>query len=320
MIDFEKWMAERGSEREYFNEPVFDESSASARFRHASWWNIRRRVWASMVRTQQSPSRRAAFGSCGSCSWLEQSNTVATDFRVRHNHCHDRLCTPCANARSAHLTQSVMQVAAGKHLLFITLTLCGKNERLNDLLDKLYRSFRALRQVPLWADAIRGGAAFLEVKRSEKAGRWHPHLHIIADGRYVPQHELSNLWRSITKDSYIVDVRRVNQLEVAARYVTKYASKPLNTTFTASPELLDEALLALKGRRLCFAFGDWYGTALRDLDDDPLELDDGGGFHFFCSMEELLQRANTGIREAVNIVKLAKIESLWRASLLIDTS
>jgi hypothetical protein len=275
---------------------IFDETSWSARYRHAGWATHRRRVWQSLQRTGQASSRLASFGSCGSLTTVERSELDDSRFRLRCNHCHDRLCTPCANGRSWRLQQALMSQFTVDGALFITLTLCGKKESLTDLIDRLYRSFRNLRQHPTWADKIKGGAAFLEIKWSDKAQRWHPHLHIVAQGGFVAQYDLSDAWRSITKDSYIVDIRRIRDKEHAARYVTKYASKPLNSSFGNTPKLLDEAVIALKGRRLCLCFGTWYGTALDLADDETLADDvvDAGGWTFVGSLEDFLIHAASG--------------------------
>lgn len=314
--DFDRWMHEKHSVEELHHEIGIDESSESARFRHAGWAVFRRRIWESMLRTGQSAARRRGFGECGSYSWIEQSTCEAMKFRVRHNHCHDRLCTPCANAKSARVREALMQAIAGQPVSFITLTLCGKAEPLTDLVDRLYKHFRALRLHPLWEEKVRGGAAFLEIKWSDKARRWHPHLHIVADASFIDQGILSTIWRTITKDSYIVDIRRVGAAGQTASYVTKYASKPLNTSFMNSPVLLDEALKALKGRRLCLCFGTWYGTALTEAEEDGLdEVSDGGDWKMFCDMESLLARARGGERDAITVLRLAGIEEIWRRSL-----
>jgi len=201
--------------------------------------------------------------------------------------------------------------------LFITLTLCGKREPLAELIDRLYKSFRYLRSHPTWSDKVDGGAAFLEVKWSDKAQRWHPHLHIVADGKFIDQGELSNAWRSITKDSFIVDVRRIRNKEHAARYVTKYASKPLNTSFSDTPKLLDEAVIALKGRRLCLCFGTWYGTALDLAEDEVLadDLVDAGDWTFWLPLEDVLRDARSGDPDAIATIRSLDCEALWRATL-----
>jgi hypothetical protein len=167
----------------------------------------------------------------------------------------------------------------------------------------------------LWAESVTGGAAFLEVKWSDKAQRWHPHLHIIAEAKFMDQGMLSTTWRTISHDSFIVDIRRVKNAEVTGHYVTKYASKPLNTSFAHTPALLDEALKSLKGRRLCLTFGTWYGTPLTDAEDGELELDDRNHYHSFSPLEDLLLRARSGEREAIQIIKSAGIEGIWRSTL-----
>jgi len=310
-------MSEKHTELEYYFTPEIDERSCSARFRHSGWAVTRRRVWHALKRTNQSNSRLRSFGECGSYAWLEQSNKDTTKFRSRQNNCHDRLCTPCANARSIKMRDALLSLIGSKPVSFITLTLCGKGEQLNDLVDRIFKHFRALRLHPLWADNVTGGAAFLEIKHNTKSNRWHPHLHIIADAKFIPQGELSTVWRTISHDSFIVDVRRVKNPDITGHYVTKYASKPLNSSFSNDAPLLDEAVIALKGRRLCTCFGSWFGTALNSIEEAELELDpvDVDTFHFFADLESILKRANSGERDAIAILKLAGAESLWRASL-----
>ena len=157
----------------------------------------------------------------------------------------------------------------------------------------------------------------MEVKYNDKAARWHPHLHIIMMADYIPKDDLIRAWFSISKDSFIVDIQRVNSIATTAFYVTKYASKPLNTSFANSPDLLDEAVKAIKGRRLCFAFGTWYGKALTDPDldgDDAMDLIDDT-WEFFADLEELLQRANAGDPDARSIILATNSEAAWRATL-----
>lgn len=209
----------------------------------------------------------------------------------------------------------VQHLVQGKRLKFLTLTLCGKKEPLKELIDRLIKSFKALRQMPIW-DKVRGGAAFLEVKWSDKAQRWHPHLHILMDSNYLPQHDISDTWRAITKDSYIVDIQQVESTAHVQKYVTKYVTKPLCHTFVNTPRLLDEALLALKGRRLVFCFGEWYGTPLDSIEDDELELDeDSPDWKYFAPLELTLDRASHGDRDSIQIIRALGVEGLWRLSL-----
>lgn len=206
---------------------------------------------------------------------------------------------------------------------FITLTLCGKGESLTELLDRLYEHFRALRLHPTWADKVRGGAAILEIKHSAKANRWHPHLHIIADADFIDKGELSNAWRSITKDSFIVDISRVKNVDVTGSYVCKYASKPLDTSFTGDAGLLDQAMEAMKGRRLCFCFGTWYGTALQNAKDADLADDmiDAGGYESFAFVSEVFDAAAHGDANAIALIRSTPgAEIRWTSYCLSDSS
>jgi hypothetical protein len=293
----------------------------SVRFRHSGWAPVRNRIFAALKRTGQTPARIEAFASCGAGTWLQRSKEgiEPVQYRICGSCCHDRLCTPCANARSQRLKVALMSAMAGKRISFITLTLAGKDEGLTEKVDRLYRHFKALRNHPLWEERIQGGAAFLEIKWSDKAQRWHPHLHCICDAGFIDQGELSNVWRGITRDSYIVDIRRVRDEATAASYVTKYASKPLNTSFSNSPELLDEAVIALKGRRLCIAFGDWYGTPL-DFDTDELLNEDelpSDAWSNYMPLHDVIFRANRGDAYCRDLLIMAGGEVKWRNSLLL---
>jgi hypothetical protein len=243
-------------------------------FIHSGWEWLRNRVRRALYQTEQSPSRITAFDNCCNEMTLHRDHDDHSKLKLLTNRCHDRLCLPCAAVRSFQLRDALLAQIQGKPHTFITLTLSGKGETLVALIDRLYRHFRALRQHPTWADRVSGGAAFLEVKWNAKAGRWHPHLHIVCDSKYLPQADLSDAWRSISHDSFIVDIRKIRDDRVAAGYVTKYASKPLNMTFARDPSKLQEAVIALKGRRLCLTFGTWYGTPLTNAEDKELTEDE----------------------------------------------
>lgn len=294
-------------------------ASSAVTFRHAGWRRQRDQVHAAMIRTGQSASRISSFCACGACSWLQRREKPdgTLEHRISTSTCNDRLCTPCANTRSWRLQLALKSRMNSKRLSFITLTLAGKDQGLTEKLDRLYKHFRALRAHPLWAEKVEGGAAFLEIKYNDKAKRWHPHLHIICEAGYIDQGELSDVWRGITRDSYIVDIKRVKDHAGAAAYVTKYASKPLNTSFSASTDLLDEALQALVGRRLALTFGTWYGTDL-DIDSESL-LNEGDEFgnpwENILPLETIIDGANAGDEYFRGLLIKAGVEARWRASL-----
>lgn len=150
----------------------------------------------------------------------------------------------------------------------ITLTLKAATGGLRQQVDRLLRSFAKLRRHQRWVQAISGGAAFLEITTGSTGDTWHVHLHAICFGCWIPQQWLRSAWHTITGDSFIVDVRAIGRgLQGAGRavsYVTKYASKGLNVCKLRTDEQLDEAMLALKGRRLVIPFGDWHDARLSE--------------------------------------------------------
>ena len=113
-----------------------------------------------------------------------------------------------------------------------------------------------------------------EVKRGSGSGSWHPHVHAIWLCEEPPsQAELSSEWLKITGDSYIVDVRPINDssdertvkgfLEVF-KYAVKFSDQSESDTWHCYENL--------RGRRLIGSFGLFYGIPEPDdLADDPLE-------------------------------------------------
>lgn len=261
---------------------------------HDGWKGIRSKVHASLIRTAQPDSRIKAFENCCRKPLLQfkgPEESTATEWRMIAERCHDRMCTPCAVAKSWEIREKLMnQLDRGTHK-FITLTLFSKPEEpLASCIDRLYAGFKSLRRLKTWDSAVLGGVAFLEITRGDNTkgrpracpadttstqparatlgGRWHAHLHVIADATFISKAELSVAWRAATTDSYIVDIE-VAGGQATARYVTKYVTKALHGSVFQHPELLDEFVLALYGRRLATTFGTWYGAS--NLEESELD-------------------------------------------------
>lgn len=99
--------------------------------------------------------------------------------------------------------------------------------------------------------------SFVEVKRRPDSHTWHPHIHMLVEGVYVSKQTLSAAWLEITGDSMVVDIKWVRDPDRAAYYAAKYAGKGVHNDVERDPEMLDEALEALRGRRLHTCFGTW---------------------------------------------------------------
>lgn len=241
----------------------------------------------------------ARFANCGSGLWLE-FNAAKDDIRCRCNRCHDRWCIPCQTERACRMRETVARLIDAHHPRFLTLTLRHSDTPLADQITRLYVSFALFRRRAAWKSHVKGGAAFLELKLSEKTGLWHVHLHCLITGSFWDQREISTEWHAVTGDSSIVDVRRISSSEDAARYVTKYVTKPIDSTVYRDTNRLDEAIISFRGRRLCMTFGSWRSEKLDDVPDDDQE------WHGLGRLDCLVTKARAGDTDALRWVEGAR--------------
>ena len=272
------------------------EHRPSVLFRHSGWERDRKRMGEAFGRTDQPDHRIEAFKDCGYGAYVLRSVDDPSRYRVAGSCCHDRFCLPCATERSCVIAGNVAELIQTKEVRFLTLTIKTSTEPLSESLTKLYRSFQALRRRAFWKRAVRGGVAFLELKYSGKAERWHPHLHCLIEGTWLDQKLLKRAWYAITTDSFVVDIRRPPNVTSVVRYVTKYASKPFDRSFTPQPHLLDEAIVALKGRKLCVTFGTWRGLLLTKQPED-------GCWEHVASLDVVIANAAHGDAECIAIMQ-----------------
>lgn len=261
--------------------------STCCTFRHSGWRADRQRVNHALARTGQPANQQYDFRTCGLYAYVLQSIDDPTRYRVAGSSCHNRFCVPCANERSTAISANILTYLKGKPARFVTLTLRSTNEPLSDLLDKLTISFARLRRRAIWRKRVSGGISMIELKWNAGLSRWNVHLHCILTGLYIKAGLLSQAWKAITRDSMIVDIRFVRDERQVARYVTKYASKPLSRTVLHDPTKLDEAIIALKGRRLATTFGTWRGVLLTPKPDNESWTNLG-------SLQAMITAAETG--------------------------
>ncbi len=264
-------------------------------FRHSGWAPIRRLVYDALRRTETTASVLDNFASCGDGAYVLKSDSDPPRYRIAGSTCHHRLCTPCATERSRVVAQNVIDHIGNKRVRFLTFTLRHTTEPLAVLLDRLYKAFAFLKRTKLWRRNVTGGVAFLEIKRTAYGECWHPHFHVLTEGNYIEKRALQDAWLFSTGDSFVVDIRLPHSNVTVAREVTKYASKPLSTTFVHDPEALDEALLAVKGRRLCSTFGTWRGVLL-------VKTVDEGGWENLGPLSTWISNAAYGDIEAHRVL------------------
>ena len=208
---------------------------------------------------------------------VDEVRLHAAQFCMKH-----LLCPLCAIRRGAKAMQAYMPrfealTAARPDLRPFLVTLTVKDgEDLEERFDHLMRS-----QSALWMRKHRGRGSALdgveaavwsyEVKRGRGSGLWHPHLHMVAMAREQPdQVELASEWRTITGDSFIVDVRPIDQADPASGFleVFKYALKFSEMEVHDNVNAFD----VLSRRRLVGSSGLFRGIEIPvQLLDEPLD-------------------------------------------------
>lgn len=257
---------------------------------------MRQRIWDALVDQRVPTKRLNRFDGCGNDAWVVRSIEDPDRLKVAANTCHDRWCIPCQRDRSHVLARNVLALVDGKRTRMITLTLRADTTSLAQRLDRIHKCFLRLRKTLLWTHAVTGGASFIEVKFNPDRQSWHAHMHLLVVGSYIPKVELSNTWLRITGDSCVTDIRLANSPEHAAKYVTKYVSKPFDAELTRDAPRLREAVTALQGVKMCVTFGSFRGKLLTATPDD-------GSWEYVASLDDLLKRARAGDATACDVVR-----------------
>lgn len=229
----------------------------STNFRHSGWQTFRRRVAGAVSRVYGYGSTLERFCHCGASMWILKNKENPTLFKSVPDNCRSRWCLPCYGARTARLRARLAAGLPDGPIRMVTLTLKASELDLTDCLNRLYTSFKKLRDGDWWKNRVIGGVAFLEFKRGDASGLWHPHFHCLVQGRFLPKEELAHKWLCVTGDSYVVDVRLVRTREQVMGYVTKYCTKSTGLDPSACDDDLIEIIRSLRGRRTVVPFGTW---------------------------------------------------------------
>jgi len=225
--------------------------------RHACWQHDRNRVYAALQAAGVSQARLASFAHCGCGHWIIQSRTDPTLIRLTADNCHDRWCVPCARLRSATLRVNLASHISPTPHRLLTLTVRHNDQPLADQLDALRDAFSNLRRTKIWKSKVLGGIAFLEIGYNRSSKTWHPHLHAILEGSFLPVVPLRAAWSRETAGSMILHITLIRDHNRAVDYVAKYATKPYSAKLIRDPVLLSILVSAMHNRRTHLCFGTW---------------------------------------------------------------
>lgn len=265
------WRLLSGKEREFLRSFAARPPAVGRTERefHHEWWSQRRSLIRKALQVACVPSARIErFDNCGTESFVHYSPSQQR-YRVSASYCHDRWCERCARVRANVIASNLLGFTRGRQLLHIVVTWSHEVRPLGDQIRDLKRSYKKLRQTVEWVSRITGSMAFLEIKVAKSDGLWHPHIHVIAEGKFIGMHRLRQLWYRITGKSFMVHVSKVRGEKEARRYVTKYASKPFDPSVFVDEGKLVECIRALHGTRLYECHGKWRKAGMEDQGGDP---------------------------------------------------
>lgn len=225
------------------------------------------------------------LASCGELLLFRHYTTVDQVRLHAANFCKNHLLCPlCGLRRGSKLTSGYWDRfeiirASDSEIKAYLVTFTTKNgpdlgERFNHLArgKKKYHAMRrnAIKgnRSPLEINKALGGVSSYEVKIGEGSGEWHVHDHSIWLCHERPwETKISQEWKEITGDSFIVDVKEIDGpegfLEVMA-YAVKFSTMKLEDNFTAYQ--------FLKNKRMVNSFGAFRGVEIPEsLLDEPLD-------------------------------------------------
>jgi hypothetical protein len=259
----------------------FQRSKLSARLSRYSTARENALQFRDFLLQQQENKLADLLGDCGNYATFRDYFTVG---QVRLSHfctCKKHLICPlCAIRRGAkalrvYLARVSALMSSDTFLVPYMVTLTVKNgpdlaERYKHLSSSL-RTYHRRRSRNRQTGEVRKAKAAVfstEFKLGSNSRQWHPHVHAIWLCHEKPDaFKLSQEWKDITGDSFIVDVTALDMNDPVGAFceVFKYAVK--------FAELDDanrlHAYKTLKGKRLQDSFG-----ALRGLDVEPDDADD----------------------------------------------
>lgn len=199
---------------------------------------------------------------CGECGAIYRMEVL----------CGDRLCVQCYPAKKRRTTgRYEMAIKAMARPRFMTLT---KKARVlsKEYLDEFLDDLRRMRRRVDFIEHIHGGAGGIQIGEMDADGTTNLHFHCIIDGKYWKQADISRLWKQVTGDSSIVDIRAVKDSQHAINYLAGYAGSVARIYDKATGQPIQYTPFQRKlindvfrGRRTLIMFGWCQGYRSEDM-------------------------------------------------------
>lgn len=214
---------------------------------------------------------------------IEEIRLHKASFCMKH-----LLCPLCAMRRTLKVSgayldrfNTILLSNPGLEPYFVTVT-SQNGPDLSERFDHNRRSYKKMteqryeaargRRSLIEMNKALGGVHTFEVKKGSGSGQWHVHNHAIWLCREKPwETRLSDEWKEITGDSYIVDVKPLDKEKDPLLMFFETFSYALKLSTLTKEENL-AAFRILAGKRMINSFGLFRGVQVpEDLNDIPLE-------------------------------------------------
>lgn len=185
-------------------------------------------------------------------------------------YCRDRICPTCMRRRASKVRARLVGLVGSMNApRFLTLTERDNCDPLDVRMDRITAAVRRLRHTAAWKRHVTGGVMVWETTRNEKAGTWHPHVHLIIDGDFWAHASLLAEWKKALGSDGAARIEACHDRVKSARYLAKYLAKDSELS-SWSPETIVEFAKAMHRRRLVATFGRMHKLNV-DLCDEEKE-------------------------------------------------
>jgi len=203
--------------------------------------------------------------------------------KLTSTYCNNRWCPICNRIRTAKLIKSYLpELNKMKEPQFVTLTIPNVSGKvLKSTIEGMTKEFIKIKNLFYGRRSFRiNGIRKTEVTYNPEANEYHPHFHVILDGRNVGE-ELINEWLSRYPDANrgaqdIRDADENSMLELF-KYATKLTTKNRitkeedKTVIEVNPKALDTIYQALYKKRTFQSMG-WVKQVSEDIDEVDAQI------------------------------------------------
>jgi hypothetical protein len=245
----------------------------AASLRKSERWTLRTPTKKDIIKRLEKISHKDALRMKQCCSLFKHLTCGQHTLRSYPTfRCKKLFCPDCAAERANRLSRQTeakiaeaMQTNKGR-LCLLTLTM--KNAAtLDGGLSNLKKAFTQFKRKKVFKERIKGYFGGFEYTFNPKTNDFHVHLHlIILRGKFWNQSDISDAWRDVTGDSFIVDIREIKDAGKGVKEVCKYVVKS-NDLMKMPDDKFLEVVKMKKGTRLFISGGCFYNVKPEHADD-----------------------------------------------------